>query len=107
MSSLICAASGVNRIRGTRYLSSFECGRLVGCSYLTIIRACESGDIQDFHRTQGGHYRVSVQSVCDFYGCPLPEDCQPEENGQTETGRVTILYHRVSSEKQRAEGNLQ
>ena len=66
----------------------------------TIRRYLASGEIEGT-TTPGGHRRINLASVADAFGVSLPESSEPEE-----TGRVVIAYARVSTQKQKAEGNL-
>ncbi len=87
----------------SQYLTTSEAAAMVGCSYMTITRAMESGDIEGI-KTSGGHRRVEVKSVCEFFGLPLPSgyECRETES----TGKVIAGYCRVSTSKQVEAGNL-
>jgi putative resolvase len=68
----------------------------------TIRRYMEAGQIEGV-TTPGGHRRLNLSSVADAFGVSLPD--QPTE--QTGDGqRVVVAYARVSTQKQKAEGNL-
>jgi predicted site-specific integrase-resolvase len=66
----------------------------------TIRRYLDSGLIEGI-TTPGGHRRLNLTSVADAFGVSLPEQPEPEESG-----RVVLAYARVSTQKQKAEGNL-
>lgn len=99
MGSFASTASPVNVSRNqSRYVTTGEAAEMVGCSYLTIARACDSHDLESI-KTAGGHRRVSVESVCTFYGLALPEGFKAAGSEQSE-GKIVAAYARCSTQKQ-------
>jgi putative resolvase len=72
----------------------------------TIRRLCNSGLVA-CHRTPVGHHRtVNLSEVCEVVGVSPPEDNAGENQESEHTGRVVLCYLRVSTAKQRTDGNL-
>lgn len=98
MTILATETSRRNR-SNSRYLTTSEAASLAGCSYMTITRAADCGDIECI-KTAGGHRRCSVESVCAFFGLPLPDGFAAENENENESGRVVAVYARCSTAKQ-------
>jgi putative resolvase len=72
----------------------------------TIRRLCNSGLVA-CHRTPVGHHRtVNLAEVCEVIGVAAPTENQSTENSESEGGRVILIYARVSTHKQKVDGNL-
>ncbi len=84
-----------------RLVSIGQAARLASVHIQTIRRYLESGEIVGA-TTPGGHRRIDLQSVADAFGVSLPDNTPSENDG----GRCIIAYARVSTQKQKAEGNL-
>jgi putative resolvase len=95
------ATAILNAARPSGQLVSIgEAARVANVNPQTIRRYLDSGLIEGI-TTPGGHRRLNLTSVSDAFGVSLPE--QPEAE---ESGRVVVAYARVSTQKQKAEGNL-
>jgi putative resolvase len=99
MATAILNASAPARNSG-RLVSIGEAAALANVNPQTIRRYMESGLVEGL-TTPGGHRRVNLASVADAFGVSLPESAEPEE-----AGRIVVAYARVSTQKQKAEGNL-
>ena len=80
-----------------------QAARLANVHPETIRRYMSSGLIEGV-TTPGGHRRVSLSSVADAFGIPYGMEDDGKENESC--GRVVVAYARVSTNKQKQEGNL-
>jgi putative resolvase len=88
-----------NRNRSTaRFATSTEIARLCGVSFMTVNRACDSGDIEHT-KSGGGHRRVDIKSACEYFGCPVP-DSYVAQGDELQAGKIIAVYGRVSTAKQ-------
>jgi predicted site-specific integrase-resolvase len=101
MATAILNASAPARNSG-RLVSIGEAAALANVNPQTIRRYMESGLVEGL-TTPGGHRRVNLSSVADAFGVALPETGESPTEG---TGRMVVVYARVSTQKQKAEGNL-
>jgi putative resolvase len=76
-----------------------------GISTSTLRRLCNSGQITCRRSPVGGHRTVNLSEVCEVVGVAQPEDRKTEEI-ESEGGRVVLIYARVSTHKQKVDGNL-
>lgn len=82
-------------------LTISEVSRLIGVTPATLRRWDKKGHLVP-KRTLGGHRRYSLKQLADF----LPEDIDiPVEESQSQP-KSTYIYARVSSVKQKKDGNL-
>ena len=96
------ATAILNAARPSGQLVSIgQAARLANVNPQTLRRYLESGLISGVV-TPGGHRRLNLTSVADAFGVALPETEATDES----TGRVVVAYARVSTQKQKAEGNL-
>jgi putative resolvase len=78
-----------------------EAARLANVNPQTIRRYLESGLIEG-KTTPGGHRRINLASVADAFGVAYAT----EELGEENTGRMVVLFARVSTNKQANAGDL-
>src|SRR5580704_4968002 len=79
-----------------------------GVSTSTIRRLCNSGLVACHRTPVGGHRTVNLSEVCEVVGVRPPEDDNGGIVGDDEggNGRVVLVYARVSTNKQKVDGNL-
>ena len=83
-------------VEGTsRLVSAGEAAQMLGVTDQTIRNYCRAGELE-FVLTLGGHRRIALASVRRWMG----EDDEPNDE------RGTAIYSRVSTNRQRQEGNL-
>ncbi len=78
-----------------------EAAALANVNPQTIRRYMESGLVEGI-TTPGGHRRVNLASVADAFGVTYTT----EESGEENSGRVVVLFARVSTNKQQVAGDL-
>jgi putative resolvase len=87
----------------TRSLVSIgKAARLANVNPQTIRRYLASGQIFGT-TTPGKHRRLDLRSVAEAFGVNLPDG---DKTTNEESGRIVLAYARVSTQKQKAEGNL-
>ena len=77
----------------SRHVSISAAANLLGLSQNSVRKMTDSSELAH-HRTLGGHRRISVSSINEWMGI------------EEQTSRKTLIYARVSSKRQRLEGNL-
>ncbi len=102
MATAILSAGVPSRNPAGRLLASIgQAARLASVNPQTIRRYLTAGLIEG-KTTPGGHRRIDLQSVADAFGVSLPEPTTDEPDA----GRFVVVYARVSTQKQKMEGNL-
>lgn len=81
--------------------------KVCGVSTSTVRRLCNSGLVA-CHRTPVGQHRtVNLAEVCEVVGVNAPSDDGGKALGkESEDGRCVLVYARVSTNKQKVDGNL-
>jgi predicted site-specific integrase-resolvase len=80
--------------------------RTCGVSTSTIRRLCNAS-LVSCRRTPIGRQRlVNIAECCEVIGVAPPENSNAGKTGDDESGRVVLVYARVSTNKQKVDGNL-
>jgi putative resolvase len=80
-----------------QFLTSAEAASLCGCSFMTINRAFDAGELSG-HKLASGHRRVERSSLIEWAG--LPADEQPTDDTPADWDRIIAIYARCSTDKQ-------
>jgi putative resolvase len=99
-----CTQSSV--LSSARLVPIGQAAALANVHVDTIREYMSRGEIEGMV-TPGGHRRINLQSVAECFGVSLPAEAgESPDDSQNDGNRLTILWGRVSSSKQRLAGDL-